>query len=223
MQSPSRRTLSLLATPVVVGAMSVAVPAMADTPSPARAHTASSHCVVVKSHGRKVRQCVQSGTRGPRGYPGPQGPRGAKGAKGATGARGRTGATGAKGATGATGPAGTPGGTGPQGSARAYGVIQPTSPTTANVISSQSFHIAGVSEVSAGIFCVTPASGINAAEEAAVASPELSYSPSAAPGLVAVNAQHQHCPASAVEVDTYTAGTATPTLASVYAFTIVIP
>jgi hypothetical protein len=229
MHRPQRLTMSLLATPVVVGAMSVAGPALAGTDGGATAHEAkstSTHCVVVTSHGRRVRECVQRGARGPRGYPGPAGPRGLTGVKGATGARGRTGATGAKGSTGATGGAGTPGAPGapgPQGSARAYGVVQPTSPTEAKLISGQSFHIAGVSEVSAGKFCVTPAAGINATEEAAVASPEISYSPSGLPGLIAINAQHQDCPASAIEVETYSSGTATPTLSSLYAFSIVLP
>ncbi len=225
MPSPHRLTLSLLATPVVVGAMSVAGPALAGTSGGARAQQASTsaRCIVVRSHGRRVRECVARGARGPRGFPGPSGPRGLTGAKGATGARGRTGATGARGATGATGASGGAGATGAQGTAKAYGVIQPTSPTEAKLITAQSFHIAGVSEVSDGKFCVTPAAGINAAEEAAVAAPEISYSPSGAPGLIAVNAQHPDCPASAVEVETYTSGSATPSLSSLYAFTIVIP
>jgi hypothetical protein len=222
---PRRLPLSLLATPIVVGAMSVAVPALAASGSGPSAHAASSsHCVVVRSHGRKERKCVQSGARGPRGFPGPQGPRGLTGAKGATGARGRTGATGAKGATGATGPAGAAGGaggTGPQGTAKAYAVVQPLSATEAKLITGQSFHVAGVSEVDQGKYCITPIAGINAAEEAAVASPEISYSPSAAPGLIAVNAQHPDCPASAIEVETYAPGSST--LSALYAFTVIIP
>ncbi len=230
MLSAHRISLSLLATPVVVGAMSVAGPALAGTGGGAKAHEASSsHCVVVRSHGRRVRECVHSGARGPRGFPGPQGPRGLTGAKGATGARGRTGATGARGATGAAGTNGAPGAPGAQGTAKAYAVVQPTSPTEAKLISGQSWHVAGVSEPSPGKFCITPIAGINAAEEAPVASSEVSYSPSGEPGLVAVNAQRPDCPVSAVEVETYalsapsSPGPVAPALSSLYAFSVVLP
>jgi hypothetical protein len=54
-----------------------------------------------------------------------------------------------------------------------------------------------------------------------VVSPEVSYSSSEAPGVIAVNAKSAHCPAGQFEVDTYAPGATTPT--SGYAFTIVIP
>jgi hypothetical protein len=100
-------------------------------------------------------------------------------------------------------------------------VIQPTSSTSANVIASQSANITGVKEVSEGVYCVTPASPINAAGEATAVSPEVSYSSAGAPGVIALNAQHPHCSASAFEVDTYAPGGTT--LKTGYAFTIVVP
>ena len=217
------RTISLLATPVVVGVMSVAVPALAGTGgSQPKAHTsATSHCVTIRSGRHRVRRCVQTGARGPRGFPGPAGPKGSRGPTGSRGATGAKGATGARGATGAAGTPGTNGVQGPAGTARAYAVVQPTSPTEANLITSQSFNVASVSEPSKGVFCLTPATPINAAGETVAVSPEVSYSPSGAPGVIAVNAQRQHCPTSAFEVDTYTPGTTT--LDSVYAFTVIVP
>ncbi len=221
-----RRTLTLLATPAVVGAMTVAVPALAGTSllgAPAR-EARSSSCVTVLSGRHHVRECLLRGSRGPRGPQGPRGftgvpgPRGATGPKGATGARG---ATGAKGATGLTGPQG------PAGTARAFGLVQPTSPTQAIVIPSVTVNIVGISEPSAGVFCVTPAAPVNAAAETVTVSPEVSYSAAGVPGIVAVNAQHPHCPSGTFEVDTFAPGAVTPgttpTPASGYAFTIVIP
>jgi len=219
--------LAALATPAAVGAMTVAVPALAGTPLfGASAHEArASNCVTVLSGRHHVRECLLRGPRGPRG---PQGPRGftgvpgPRGLKGATGARGAKGSTGAKGATGATGPAGATGATGPQGpagTARAYAVVQTSSEV--KVIPGQSSNITGVGQNGTGVYCVTPAAPIEAAKETAAVSPEVGYSAGGAPGLIAINAKHPNCPASAFEVDTYAPGTSAPT--SGYAFTIVVP
>jgi len=206
----NRRTLTLLATPAVVGAMAVAVPALAGTS--ASTHTAkartSARCFFVRAGNHRVRDCLIQGPRGPRGFTGNPGPRGGKGA------------TGSKGATGATGPQG-PAGVG----ARAYAVVQSTSPTQANLIPGQVAGFTSVSEVSAGVYCVTAAAPVNPSTEPAVVSPEVGYTiASGALGVVAVNALHPHCP-GAFEVDTYAPGTTTtpPTLASGYAFTIIAP
>jgi hypothetical protein len=228
------RTLALLATPAVIGAMTVAVPALAGTSlfAASTAHRASSsRCLTVLSGHRRVRECLIPGPRGPRGFTGATGPRGftgapgPKGAKGSTGAKGATGAVGATGATGVTGPTGPTGAQGPPGpagTARAYAIVQPTSETAANLISGQTVNVTGVSEPSKGVYCVTPAAPIDASKEPAAVSPEVSYSSGGLPGIIAVNAQHPHCLPSAFEVDTYaTLGTTTTT--SGYAFTIVIP
>jgi hypothetical protein len=58
------------------------------------------------------------------------------------------------------------------------------------------------------------------ANDTAVVSPEVSYSTSASPGVIALNAQHKQCPSSDFEVNTYTPGTTT--LATGYAFSILI-
>jgi hypothetical protein len=210
-----RHTLCLLATPAVVGAMAIAVPALAGTSQGGLAHQAraKSRCFTVHSGRRRIRECLVSGPRGPRGLTGFTGPRGLRGA---TGARGRTGATGARGVTGLTGPQG------PAGTARAYAVVQPTSPTAAHLISAQTANITGVSEPAAGVYCITPAVPINPAADTAAVSPEVSYSPPGiAPGVIAVNAQRTHCGAGTFEVDTYAPGATAP--ATGYAFTIVVP
>ncbi len=209
------RTLSLIAIPATAGAMAIAVPSLAATGAGPSAHAARArHCsaVIVISHGRRIRACL---LRGPRGFTGFPGPRGATGKTGATGKNG-----GKTGATGKTGPAGKNGTNGTNGTARAYAVVQPTSPSAANLVAASG--LAGVSEIKEGVYCVVPASPINAAAEPAAVSAEISYSPAKAPGLIALNMQRTNgCPAGQFEVDTYTpAGT---TLSSNYAFTIVVP
>jgi hypothetical protein len=97
--------------------------------------------------------------------------------------------------------------------------VQPTSPSAATLISP--FSITTVNEPNPGVYCITPAGGISTAAGIAAVSPEVSYSAAEAPGVIAVNAQHKHCLASAFEVDTYTPGTTT--LATGYAFTIIVP
>jgi Collagen triple helix repeat (20 copies) len=203
-----RRTWSLIAIPAVLGAMAITVPALAGTGSSPKARTArarSCNAVIVISHHRRVRACLIQGPRGFTGFPGP---------KGATGKTGGTGKTGKEGKEGKEGKAGT------NGTTVAYALVQPTaSPTAANLIGQS--NISTVSEVSAGIYCIAPAAGITPSGIASV-SPEVSYSVGNVPGVIAVNAQHTHCPATTFEVDTYAPGT-TPTLATGYAFTIVIP
>jgi hypothetical protein len=212
-------------TAAVLGMMAVAVPALAASGSsfPVDAHSAARHCntVIVISHHRRIRACL---IPGPRGFTGPIGPRGATGKTGApggkTGATGKTGKTGAPGKTGATGPTGPQGPIGPSG-IPAYAVVQPTStPPTVNLINASG--IASVSEPSPGIYCVTPTSGLSLATGVTVVSPEVSFGPITAPGVIAVNAQKSNCPTTPYEVDTYTPGT-TQTLATGYSFTILIP
>jgi hypothetical protein len=209
-----RPTLPLIATSAVVGAMAITVPALAAAGASPKAHSARArHCtaVIVISHHRRVRACLIPGPRGFTGFPGP---------RGATGKTGRTGKNGSNGKNGTNGTNGTNGAAGAPGTARAYAIVQPTSPTAANLVAASS--IATVSEIKEGVYCVVPASPINAAAEPAAVSAEISYSPTKAPGLIALNMQRTNgCPAGQFEVDTYTpAGT---TLSSGYAFTIVVP
>jgi hypothetical protein len=218
-----RPALSVIATSAVVGALAVAVPALAASGSSPAAHSARARrcsAVIVISHGRRVRACLIQGPRGFTGFPGPRGPAGKTGAPGGkTGATGKTGRTGATGKTGATGPQGPAGAAG----VIAYAIVQPTSPTAANLVGASS--ITGVSEPSTGVYCVTPAAGISTANGIATVSPEVSYSAGNAPGVIAINAQHTHCAAGTFEVDTYApyVSPTTPTLTTGYAFTIAIP
>ncbi len=207
-----RPALPLLATSAVLGTMAIAVPALAASGQSAPAHSARVRCnaVIVISHHRRIRACLLQGPRGLTGFPGP------KGAKGNNGSRGPTG-------KGVQGEKGLPGPQGPAGTARAYAIVQPTSPTAANLVGAS--NIATVSEPSAGVYCITPAAGISTAAGIAAVSPEVSYSAGNAPGVIAVNAQHTHCAASTFEVDTYAPypPPASPTPTTGYAFTIVIP
>jgi hypothetical protein len=210
MRHPS---LPLVASCAVAGAMAIAVPALAAPGSSPAAHSAHvRHCaaVIVISHHRRVRACLI------------QGPRGFNGATGKTGAKGTTGKTGEKGGLGPEGKVG------PNGTARAYAVIQPTSPIAASLITPSG--ITGVTEMSSGgssggIYCIATVPSINPAGDTAAVSPEVSYSSGVAPGVIAVNALRTHCPPTDFEVDTFApyAAPAPPVLTSGYAFTIVIP
>lgn len=205
------RTLSLLAAPAAVGAMTIAVPALAGTSAGPVGHASrgrSCNAVTVVSHGRRVHACLLRGPRGPRGF------------TGLTGVHGLTGPKGSRGPTGLPGPRGTQGPAGPAGTARAYAVVQPTSETVVNLIAAQTSNVTGVSEPSPGIYCLVPAPGINPATDTAAVSPEVSYSTEKLPGTIALNAQHTDCPAGGFEVETYAPSGTKP--ASGYAFTIVV-
>src|SRR5580693_7726092 len=100
------RTLTLLATPAVLGAMTVAVPALAGVGSGPAAHSASSRCFIAHVAKHRVRECL---LRGPRGFTGPAGPRGFTGATGKTGKTGKTGPAGKNGTNGVNGTNGSQG------------------------------------------------------------------------------------------------------------------
>jgi hypothetical protein len=207
-----RRTLSLLATPAVVGALTIAVPALAGS-AKTTAHTARVRChaVVVISHGQRVRACL---LRGPRGFTGPLGPHGATGAKGA---RGATGARGPQGAPGAQGIPGAPG------TARAYALVQPETPEKASLVAGQASNITGVSEVKPGVYCLAPAAGVPATAGAVTLTPETSYSsPGIGPGIVALNAKAGDCPTGNFEVETFDPTAPAGGAKTGYAFTILV-
>ena len=87
--------------------------------------------------------------------------------KGAKGVKGATGATGAKGDTGAQGVKGDTGATGPSGSARAYGAVAKDGTLTRS-------KNATVTALGAGVYCITPAAGIDAAGTVLVVAPDNS-------------------------------------------------
>lgn len=215
----SRRTLTLLATPAAIATMGVAVPALAGVSIIPSARTSvTRRCFIAHVAKHRIKECLIPGPRGPRGVSGPRGLRGLPGPagpRGFTGPRGPRGATGKTGNTGATGAIGPQG---PEGTARAYAIVQPSSPPT--LLTAR--NIVGVSEPSEGVYCVTPVPTISASTETVAVSPEASYSSEGKPGLIAVNAQHPHCSTSDFEVDTFgTLGSATTK--GGFAFTIVVP
>ena len=194
-----------------MGALTVAVPALA---GPSEHPTASAarlrcHVVIVTSRGRRVRACI---LRGPRGFTGPPGPRGATGH---TGPRGAAGAKGPTGQTGPTGPTGPP-------ATHAYALVQPKSETEAVFVIGQVLNFTGVSEPKPGVYCLSPAAGVPTVAGAIAVSPETSYSAGGKPGLVALNAKATDCPAGNFEVETYAPGEATGTPKTGYAFTLVV-
>jgi Collagen triple helix repeat (20 copies) len=227
-----RRLPSLLATPVVLAAMAVAVPALAGTTSPAGSHKAakpkpsatkpkpstSGHCLIALVGSRRVRECLITGARGPsgpRGFLGPNGPRGIQGK------------TGKEGSTGATGPAGSPGA---PGTARAYALIRPEdvgpSSSSAGLVPGQSMGFSGIRSSATGIYCLTPVSPINPATEAPVVSGEAGYSgPGVSVPLAVVYAKQpaKDCGPNEFEVKTYKLEAGVPMLSGEVAFTIIVP
>jgi hypothetical protein len=224
------RSVARIATVATLGAVSIAVPALASMGLARSAHPAASatHCFSVQVGRRHVRECLIPGARGPTGARGPAGARGPRGFVGAHGTNGSVGHTGAKGAggakgtTGASGPTGPTGPPGPQGppAASAYAVVT-SSPTGVELVAAQSANFTEVREVEPGVYCLTPAPPVNPEAETATVSPAISNSNTEAPGVIALNTQHEHCPGSTFEVDTYAAGATKPSEG--HAFTIAIP
>lgn len=213
-----RRTLTLLATPAVLGALTVAVPALAGISLDPAAHTARSKCFIAHLAKHRVRECLVRGPRGLRGVPGPPGPRGF------TGHTGKTGKTGPIGKTGATGKPGAPGPQGAPGTARAYAVVNPleveASASAKGLVANQSHDVVSVQRVGLGEYCLAPAAGINSAKDAAAVSPEVGYG-AQQPGVIALDAKGTGCPAGQFKVNTYEPGTSKPSNAP--AFTFVAP
>jgi hypothetical protein len=84
--------------------------------------------------------------QGAQGIPGPQGPQGVQGPQGAQGPQG------------------------PAGTFRAYGYVDPTSPS---LVAARTHNIASVSRVSTGVYCLTVSGGINVAATSPFAQPEF--------------------------------------------------
>jgi len=133
-----RRTLSLLGTPAVVGALTIAVPALAGTGTSPTAHQARArHCsaVIVISHGRRVRACLIQGPRGYTGFPGATGKNRCDRRYRQNRCDRRDWQNRGHGATGKEGKEGLEGFEGAPGTIVAYAIVQPTnSPPTANLI-----------------------------------------------------------------------------------------
>lgn len=215
-----RRTITLLATPAVLGALTVTVPALAGISLDPAAHTAASKCFYVRSGKHRVRECLIPGPRGLRGLPGPPGPRGFAGTTGKTGKTGPTGKTGATGAQGIPGPPGTPG------TARAFAVIDPAAvEATASgkgLVIAQTHNVVSVYSKAAGVYCIAAAAPISSAGEPAVVTGESSYSTEGKVPLAVLDAQAKDCAAGEFEVITYDARSATSPTSNV-AFAIAVP
>jgi len=145
-----------------------------------------------------------------------------KALKGNRGLRGLRGLQGPKGATGAAGAMGAKGDTGAAGTARAYATVSPAGVLDA----AHSKNIAAVSKASTGIYCITPAAGIDPATTSPVAT--LDANPGfLANGEIYVETTPVSCTATQVEVLTRQQSiTAGPTLTSANTdsgFTVVIP
>ncbi len=212
------RTTLLLATPAVVAAVSVAVPALAgnsNAPSPgARSHQSAAkakksapkvHCFDTGRGKSKTRVCEVYG---------PQGARGGRGPRGFVGAHGKRGLAGT---TGASGP------TGPTGLARAYAVVAVRDGM--QLVANLTREFVAVSRASGqeGIYCLTPTASIHPSESPAVVSAESSFSEPGDVGIAVLNAQRSNCAVNEFEVETFKFGEKGPVSTDGVAFSIIVP
>jgi hypothetical protein len=225
------RTLFLFATPAVIAAMSVAVPALAGSSSSGRsagsgakasAKASAVHAKASTGSKKSKPQCVYTGKGKQRtrvcafpGAPGQRGPRGF------VGPHGKRGLAGAAGTTGPTGAAGT---------AHAYAVVSAKSPAP-EFVPGQTHEFTSVRRVSGpvGVYCLTPASSINPGAEPAVVSGESAYSnlESGAVPLAVVNASSatgaNPCNGNEYKVETFALGEHGPKPSDDVAFSIAVP
>lgn len=200
--SLSRRSITLLATPAAIAAMSVAVPALAGVALPGTSSAPKQHCFVVHIKRKAVRECLIPGPAGPRG------PKGIRGLPGPHGPRGFTGPRGKRGPTGLTGPQGVQGPAGPS-AVKAFAVVDPTkvqSTASSNgLVTTQTSNFSGVHSPRQGVYCLAPAAPIEPAHEPAMVTGEASYSSGGAVPIAVLNAQAKDCSAGEFEVLTYDA------------------
>jgi hypothetical protein len=215
----SRRSITLLATPAAIAAMSVAVPALAGVAIPGTSTTPKQHCFVAHIKHKSIRECLIPGPVGPRG------PQGIRGLPGPHGPRGFTGPRGKRGPVGPIGPQGVQGPPGP-GAIKAFAVVNPagvqSTASSEGLIATQTSNFSSVHSPSKGIYCLAPAPPIEPAHEPAMVTGETSYSTGGAVPIAVLNAQGKDCSAGEFEVVTYDARTpATPS--SSVGFAIMAP
>ena len=160
------------------------------------------------------------GTRGPAGAAGVQGavgPAGAIGPAGATGPAGAAGATGSPGTTGAAGVAGPSGPPGPAGTARAYAEVN-RDPAIPVLVAARTKNFTAVNRVAQGVYCLTPAAGIDARAVATVASEDFEHS--IVNGIVEVRGEGLACATGQFEVETILPPDSTTNGIS---FTLIVP
>lgn len=200
--SLSRRSITLLATPAAIAAMSVAVPALAGVALPGARSTPKQHCFVVHIKHKAVRECLIPGP------PGPRGPQGIRGLPGPHGPRGFTGPRGKRGPTGLTGPQGLQGPAGPP-AVKAFAVIDPANvqPTASanGLIAAQTSNFSSIHRPRQGVYCLAPTAPIEPAHEPAMVTGEASYSTVGAVPIAVLNAQGKDCSTGEFEVLTYDA------------------
>jgi hypothetical protein len=140
------------------------------------------------------------------------------------GPRGKRGKPGNTGKTGATGPTGAAGPAGPAGSAKAYATVDNN---TVPIFEEGTKH-PGFTAVSrpeglpTGIYCLTPASGVNVVNASPIASAEWDRS-SGFDLLVEPLTEVNDCPDNTLEVRTYDFEGGTVELSNDVAFSVLLP
>jgi hypothetical protein len=185
------------------------------------AWAASSYLITSTS---QIKPSVLKALHGARGGHGKPGPAGIAGVQGKPGPAGVAGAAGPAGATGATGAAGAPG------TARAYATMRPDEcfhdNNTCSIYNIK--NIASIRRVATGIYCVTPVAGVNiSGTTPALTTDDYNSGPANGAGvpILAYSSLDNQCASSEIEVLTYRATGATPTIAldNNTSFAIVVP
>lgn len=200
--SLSRRSITLLATPAAIAAMSVAVPALAGVALPGASSAPKQHCFVVHIKRKAVRECL---------IPGPVGPRGPKGMRGLPGPHGPRGFTGPRGKRGPQGPPGPEGKLAQPGlpALKTFAVVNPAAvqPTASSngLVVGQTSNFSSIHTPRQGVYCLAPTAPVEPAHEPAMVTGEASYSTGGAVPIAVLNAQAKDCSAGEFEVLTYDA------------------
>lgn len=166
------------------------------------------------------------GATGPRGAVGPAGAAGPAGPAGATGPAGPAGPAGATGAAGAPGAQGIQGIQGVPGTARAYAYSTGGASSTFDAAWTKNF--TAISLDSTGVYCLTPAAGINPDTNPAVVSVDYGSSTGPTRDFAQARTRHLTCGAGKYEIRTFQSALVTgnmqdPASNNGVAFNVIVP
>jgi Collagen triple helix repeat (20 copies) len=222
---PSSATIiSLVALFVALGGTGYAAVALAPRNSVGSAQVINGS--LLKKDLSKKTIAALKGNRGLRGPAGAQGAAGPTGPTGPAGANGTNGTNGTNGAVGATGPTGATGPGGAAGTARAYAFSEGGASPTFEPEWTKNF--TAIANAGAGIYCLTPASGIDPDASPAVVSVDFGASVSPTRDFAQVRTRHITCGAGKYEIRTFQAALVTgnmqdPAANNGVAFTVIVP
>ena len=149
-----------------------------------------------------------------------------KGATGKKGATGNTGATGPQGTAGTNGKEGLQGKEGAPGTARAYAYTTGGAAPALETAWTKNF--TAISHPATGVYCLTPAAGIDANASPPVASVDWGSSTAPERDFVEVRVRHLECAANQYEIHTFQGANSAgnlgvPAPSDAVAFSVIVP